>query len=295
VPPSYTFLVDAHDGEILYTYSAVPTVLPTPARCTGIDEDEVRQTFLGRLAGADGTAVVLDDPLRSVRTYDLEFADIDTAPPVPASPVPADTSDYGTTNRAAVSAHLNAGRVQDFYKSVLQRDGIDDLGMTLVSLVNVTAASMQEPPALLNAFWWQQRMWYGQIMRDGRLVSLSRYLDVIAHELTHGVIESTSGLVYATQSGALNESFADVAGVIINNWYTAADRTDVRTWSWEIGPGLRPDGRPLRDFADPGRLGYPAHMKDFRTLRPGERPGPDNDNGWVHLNSNIHNRPCTTC
>ncbi|MCW6006457.1 M4 family metallopeptidase [Micromonospora sp. CPCC 205371] len=290
VPPSYNFLVDAHSGEILFAYSATPTALPTPARCTGVDENEDRQTFLGRLVNASGTSVLLDDPLRSVRTYDLQFTDIDTNPPVPNSPVGAATSDYGTTNRAAVSAHLNAGRVQDFYKGVLQRDGIDDKGMALISLVNTTAASMQEPPALLNAFWWQGRMWYGQIMRDGRLVSLSRYLDIIAHELTHGVIDTTSGLVYATQSGALNESFADIAGVIISNWYTAPDRADVRTWSWDIGPGLRPDGRPLRDFADPTKLGHPAHMRDFRRLRPGEQPNPGNDNGWVHFNSNIHNK-----
>jgi bacillolysin len=290
VPPSYNFLVDAHSGEILFAYSATPTILPTPARCTGVDENEDRQTFLGRLVSAGGTSVLLDDPLRSVRTYDLKFTDIDTNPPVPNSPVGASTSDYGTTNRAAVSAHLNAGRVQDFYKSVLQRDGIDDKGMALISLVNTTAASMETPPALLNAFWWQGRMWYGQIMRNGRLVSLSRYLDIIAHELTHGVIDTTSDLVYATQSGALNESFADIFGVIISNWYTAPDRADVRTWSWDIGPGLRPDGRPLRDFADPTKLGHPAHMRDFKRLRPGEQPNSRNDNGWVHFNSNIHNK-----
>ncbi|WP_250036425.1 M4 family metallopeptidase [Paractinoplanes maris] len=290
LPVSYNFLVDAHDGEILFTYSAVPTAGPaTPTRCTGIDEDEKPQVFFGRLSGA-GTAVLLEDESRSVRTYDLQFADIDNDPPVPPQTVPADTSDYGTTNRAAVSAHVNAARVQDFYTSVLQRDGIDDRGMVLISLVNTTAAGMQPPPALLNAFWWQKRMWYGQIERNGRLVSLSRYLDVIGHELTHGVVESTSGLVYATQSGALNESFADSLGVIINNWYTAPDRDDVATWNWEIGAGLRSNGLPLRDFADPTRTGHPDHMNKFRSLRPGEKPGPGNDNGWVHVNSNIHNK-----
>ncbi len=290
IPARYNYLVDAHDGEILFTYSAVPTALPTPAQCAGIDENEERQTFLGRLVSPTGTACRLDDPLRSVRTYDLRFADIDNDPPLPANPVESATGDFGSTNRAAVSAHLNAARVQDFYKVVLQRDGIDDQGMALISQVNVTAASMEAAPALLNAFWYQRKMWYGQINRGGRLVSLSRFLDVIGHELTHGVIESTSNLVYATQSGALNESFADIAGVIINNWYTASDRHDVATWNWEIGAGLRSDGRPLRDFSDPSRTGHPDHMNQFRRLRPGERPGPSNDNGWVHVNSNIHNK-----
>ncbi len=290
VPSRYAYLVDAHDGEVLFSYSAVPTALPTPAKCAGTDEDDDRQTFLGQLVGPGGPACRLDDPLRSVRTYDLRFADIDGDPPLPPTPVESPTGDFGDTNRAAVSAHLNASRVQDFYKVVLQRDGIDDQGMALVSQVNVTAASMEPPPTLLNAFWYQRKMWYGQIRRNGRLVSLSRYLDVIAHELTHGVIESTSDLVYATQSGALNESFADCAGVIINNWYRAPDRHDVGTWDWEIGAGLRSDGRPLRDFSDPSRTGHPQHMDQFRRLRPGEQPGPANDNGWVHVNSNIHNK-----
>ncbi|MGY1960784.1 M4 family metallopeptidase [Nocardia gipuzkoensis] len=290
IPPSFDYLVDAHDGEILYYYSAVPTALPRPTRCTGTDEDEVRQTFLGKLASPAGTTCQLHDPLRAVRTYDLEFADLDGNPPLPNRPVEAASSDFGTANRAAVSAHLNASRVQDFYKAVLQRDGIDDQGMDLVSLVNATATSMERQPGLLNAFWWQRKMWYGQLRRGGRLVSLSRYLDVIGHELTHGVIESTSNLVYATQSGALNESFADIAGVIINNWYTAPKRDDVGTWNWEIGAGLRGDGRPLRDFADPTRPGHPKHMDQFRALGPGERPGSTNDQGWVHINSNIHNK-----
>lgn len=290
IPPSYNYLIDAHDGEILFYYSAVPTALATPSRCTGMDENGNQQSFFGRLVTSTGTTCQLSDPLRSVHTFDLNFADIDRNPPVPDRPVEAASSDYGATNRAAVSAHLNASRVQDFYKVVLQRDGIDDQGMELISLVNVTAASMQSPPSLLNAFWFQRKMWYGQIVQGGRLVSLSRYLDVIGHELTHGVIESTSNLVYATQSGALNESFADIAGVIINNWYTAPDQQDIETWNWEIGPGLRADGRPLRNFADPSLTGHPKHMDDFRRLRPGERPSSANDQGWVHFNSNIHNK-----
>ena len=290
VPPSFNYLVDAHDGEILFCYSAAPTALAIPARCTGIDENDDEQAFFGELVAPTATTCRLNDPRRMVRTYDLQFADIDDDPPDPDAPVEAPDSDYGTTNRAAVSAHANASRVLDFYNVVLQRKGIDDNGMDLVSLVNVTAASMQAPPSLLNAFWFRHRMWYGQIRQNGRLVSLSRFLDVIGHELTHGVIETTSGLVYATQSGALNESFADVAGVIIKNWYEAPDRADVASWDWEIGPGLRADGRPLRDFADPSRTGHPKHMDAFRALQPGELPGRSNDQGWVHFNSNIHNK-----
>lgn len=290
IPASYNYLVDAHNGDILFYYTAVPTVLPTPAQCKGTDENEEVQSFFGALVSATGTACRLNDPLRTVRTFDLKFGDIDQNPPLPTNPVEAPSNDYGTANRAAVSAHVNASRVQDFYKVVLQRDGIDDKGMELLSLVNVTSTSMGQPPALLNAFWWRNKMWYGQIQRNGRLVSLSRYLDIIGHELTHGVIASTSGLVYATESGALNESYADVAGIIINNWYTAPDPNDVATWDWELGSDLRTNGDPLRDFSNPARLGYPAHMNGFMRLQPGVPPHPSNDHGFVHFNSNIHNK-----
>lgn len=289
IPVSFNYLVDAHDGTVLFHYSAVPTA-GIPARCEGIDENGESQAFFGSLADSAATTCRMSDPRRSVRTFDLDFADIEDDPPLPSLPVQADSSDFGAANRAAVSAHVNASRVQDFYNLVLQRHGIDDKGMDLISVVNVTARSMDTPPALLNAFWFRNTMWYGQINRNGRLVSLSRHLDVIGHELTHGVIETTAELVYATESGALNESFADIAGVIINNYYTAPDRGDVETWTWEIGAGLRADGRPLRDFADPTRTGHPAHMDQFRRLRPGERPSNANDSGWVHFNSNIHNK-----
>lgn len=283
-PVAVDYLVDAHDGAILWQYSAVPTVLPT--RCRGVDENGDTQTFLGSVVEpGGGDQIALVDPLRSVRTHDRELTDISDPPLLHGDPVHATGSDFGTTNRAAVSAHVNAARVHDFYQSVLQRDSVDDQGMALVSQVNVTDRDQQAPPELLNAFWWQQMMWYGQTTKDGRLVSLSRYLDVIAHELTHGVVETTSGLLYQVQSGALNESICDVIGVIVNN-----HPSGVGTWNWELGSGLRPDGRPLRDLSDPARLGYPDHMKDFRALRPGELPSSRNDWGWVHYNSSITNK-----
>jgi Zn-dependent metalloprotease len=298
LPARYDYLVDAHDGEILFQYSAAPTAAPTvaaaplpiPASCTGTDEDDRAQAFFGTLVNSAGTECELNDPLRLARTYEMNGADLDSDPPLPATPIRASTSDFSTTNRGGISAHVNACRVLEFYQSVLQRDSIDDKGMAIISRVNVTWARQEPPPTLLNAFWWNGNMWYGQIRRNGRLVSLSRYLDVIGHELTHGVIETTSNLVYATQSGALNESFADCAGVIINNWFTASDRNDVDTWDWEIGRDLRASGKPLRDFADPTRVGLPAHMNQFRRLAPGQTPNGSNDNGFVHFNSNIHNK-----
>src|SRR5262249_7704916 len=122
--------------------------------------------------------------------------DIDRAP-VPANAVSQPSNAWGSKNRAAVSAHVHATRVYDFYKSVLFRDGIDDKGMDLVSIVNCTYDQDESPPEWHNAVWHENKMWYGQdLAATGTLRSFARFLDVIAHELTHGVTEHTSNLVY---------------------------------------------------------------------------------------------------
>jgi len=163
------------------------------------------------------------------------------------------------------------------------RDGVDDKGMDLTSVVNCTYSDEESPPDWHNAVWWQGRMWYGQVRGNReQLQSYARFLDVIAHELTHGVTEYSSNLVYQGESGALNESFSDILGIIISNWYTVGADSDVAEWSWQLGAGLGEGGLPLRDLSDPTRTHDPAHMKDYIHTK--------SDSGGVHSNSNIHNK-----
>jgi len=226
----------------------------------------------------------MSDPMRHIRTFDLGYQDMNKTP-IPQLPIAQTSNDWGTTNKAAVSAHVNAMRVHVFYKSVLERNGIDDAGMDLVSIVNSTYGKPAEPQVWRNAVWYDGKMWYGQT-RDGEnggsLVSMSRFLDVIAHELTHGVIDHSSQLKYKDESGALNESFCDIFGVLVKNWYGAPGRDDVATWDWEIGSGFMGEGQPLRDLSDPSRTNDPSHY-DERYRGP-------SDYGGVHTNSNIHNK-----
>lgn len=113
-------------------------------------------------------------------------------------------------------------------------------------------------------------------------MSLSVNLDVVGHEMFHGVTDSTARLEYAAQSGALNESYSDIFGIIIAN----SGNNDARTWNWKVGEGLSPDGKPFRDMQDPTLFAQPAHMKDFKVL-----PNTENgDWGGVHTNSGIHNK-----
>jgi bacillolysin len=274
------YLVDAHDGEIVHYFSVAPTVVPAvPTKCRGSEEEGGRPSFWGQVNGA---FFEMADPIRHVRTFDLQLGDIATA--TPPQQVIANTSpDFGVGFKAAVSAHVNGTRVHDFYNSILQRDGIDDQGMDLVSLINCIYLRHGPGPEWRNAVWWNKRMWYGQATdAAGTLVSMARHLDVIAHELTHGVIETSSNLEYRDQSGALNESFADIFGILIKNWVTLSSWENVSSWSWEIGPGLGQGGLPLRDLSDPNRTGDPDHMSVFVKTTA--------DNGGVHTNSNIHNK-----
>ncbi|HRI66686.1 MAG TPA: M4 family metallopeptidase [Polyangium sp.] len=290
----YDYLVDAQNGQILFHYTTTPCAKPSPAglpvlpvRCRGVDA-------LGEPREFYGTAIKggfeLTDPQRKLRTYDLQLANIsgDTANvPIPSAPVHYQQADFSQVNPDAISAHANAARVWDFYNSILQRKSVDDEGMELVSYVRCTSSDDVEeggdPNEWGNAIWWQNRMWYGQMKdKSGQLRSIATYLDIIAHELTHGVTEKTCGLIYQGQSGALNESFSDIMGIIIFNWYTVGPDAPIDKWTWEIGPGWSGEGKPLRDMRDPHRTGDPAHMNEFVRTRE--------DSGGVHSNSNIHNK-----
>jgi Zn-dependent metalloprotease len=277
--PRFDYLVDAHDGSLVYHYSAVP-VVAAPTYGSGVDEHGSQVSFLGQM---DGSEFELRDPLRRVATYDLRFGDI--GDPSLGDPVRDDDGNLGEEMKGVVSAHANASAVDDFFRGVLKRNGIDDKGMELVSVVNCTYSEHQSPPEWHNAVWWDNRMWYGQASDgDGGLRSFARFRDVAAHELTHGVTEKTADLVYRDQSGALNESYSDILGIMVKNWdfERPEDGGDVSGWDWQLGAGLGRDGRPLRDLSDPARTGDPAHMADYLHT--------SSDNGGVHTNSNIHNK-----
>jgi bacillolysin len=276
--PLVDYLVDAHDGAVVYYYSSTP-LLDIPVELSGTDEGDAKVKFWGR---KQKNAYELRDPLRDIATYDLKLADIDGA--MLSDPVVSRQAALGQELRGIVSAHVNATKVFNFYKSVLYRDGVDDKGMELVNVVNCTYSADEAPPNWRNAVWYDNRMWYGQATGpDGRLVSFARFLDVIAHELTHGVTEYTSGLIYKDQSGALNESFSDIFGIMVKNWDTThEDGGEVAAWDWEIGSGLGQGELPLRDLSDPSRTGDPAHMDDYVDTSL--------DSGGVHTNSNIHNK-----
>ncbi len=185
---------------------------------------------------------------------------------------------------AAVNeAYNGSGATYDFYSRVFSRNSINDRGMRLDSTVHYGVGYD-------NAFWNGQQMVFGD--GDGRIFQrFTRSLDVIGHELSHGVIQFEAGLEYRGQAGALNESFADVFGSLVRQY---RKKQTVEQADWLIGedlfmPGVKAKGiRSLKEpgsaYDDPilGKDPQPGHMKDY--VRTTE------DNGGVHINSGIPNR-----
>jgi Zn-dependent metalloprotease len=186
---------------------------------------------------------------------------------------------------AANQAFDGAGTTYDFFHEVLGRDSVDDRGLELVSSVHYGVQ-------FENAFWNGGQMVYGdgggQLFEEG---SLTKALDVIGHELTHGVTQFTAGLEYSKQSGALNESMSDVFGSLVKqrSLGQTAEGAD-----WLIGADtLHPSlGTALRSMKDPGTANQfdsqPGHMRDYVDLP--DNNDPRNDNGGVHINSGIPNK-----
>jgi Zn-dependent metalloprotease len=186
-------------------------------------------------------------------------------------------------DRAVDEAFDGLGATFDFYQAVLARTSIDGRGQRLDGSVHFRKRYD-------NAFWNGSQMVFGD--GDGKIFgAFTSCLDVIGHELTHGVVQYEANLAYHDQPGALNESFADVFGSLVKQY---ALKQTVDEADWLIGKGLllgKYADQALRSMKAPGTaydnpfLGkdpQPADMKGYVKT--------DQDEGGVHLNSGIPNR-----
>ncbi len=277
-PPHFMdFVVDAHTAKVV-------AELPRTPSMAGVVQQAKDGLGMMRSMRVEksGRSFVLRDSTYNVATFDFRFGDPTTnTAGLPGAAIRSPPA----WSPAAVSAQANAVAVAEFMRTVLLRNNIDNRGSPMISSINcVVVAESDRPKEWLNAFWSPdlRQMVYGQAIDGDGLRSLSVNIDIVAHEMFHGVTDSTSRLEYARQPGALNESYSDIFGIIVSN----LDRPDPRVWDWELGEGLLDGGRPFRDLANPARFGQPAHMNEFKVL-PNTRRG---DWGGVHVNSGIHNK-----
>lgn len=201
---------------------------------------------------------------------------------LPGTPVRAEGAP-ASGDPAVDEAYDALGATFDFYWQVFERNSIDGKGLPL-------DATVHYGQNYDNAYWDGERMVFG----DGDQQIFNRFtvaVDVIGHELTHGVTAAECNLHYLNQAGALNESISDVFGALVKQRGSnlTADKAD-----WLIGQGLftaSVKGSALRSMKAPGTayddpvLGkdpQPGHMRDYvNTMR---------DNGGVHINSGIPNK-----
>ena len=175
--------------------------------------------------------------------------------------------------RPGVDAHYYAGVVDSYFTEVFGRNSIDDEGMEIRSTVHFGKE-------YCNAFWNGEQMTYGD--GDGRTcLPLSGGLDVVGHELTHGVTDFSSNLIYEDESGALNEAFSDMLGNSIEFYAEAGGLDPAAEPDWRIGEDVIPESNGFRNMGDPQEFGDPDHYA--------ERYTGEEDNGGVHINSGIPN------
>ena len=194
-----------------------------------------------------------------------------------------------TGDAATDEAYDGSGATYDLYKEVFGRDSVDNQGMDLISTVHYLEGYD-------NAFWNGEQMVYGDgdedLPEQERLFNrFTKVIDIIGHELTHGVTQYEANLVYRDQPGALNESISDVFGSLVKQRVKnhTAEQAD-----WLIGEGLftsNVDAEGIRSMKAPGtayddpvlgRDPQPGHMDDYVET--------SSDNGGVHINSGIPNK-----
>lgn len=212
----------------------------------------------------DGVIITLDGIGNSPMNDDFDFTHV--------------TSSNNRWNQAeAVSAQANAQRSYEYFKQVHGRESINGEGGNIYSFVNIKD---EEGGELDNAFWSGKAIFYGN--GNVQFSPLGAALDVAGHEMTHGVVQHSVGFNRMGESGALNESFADIFGTMIERI------------NWSIGetivlPGVFP-GQALRNMADPhngaqrGDFNNGWQPKHYDELYTGEE-----DRGGVHFNSGIIN------
>lgn len=280
------YFVDTNSGAVLQRYNATATDGPMTAQATDLLAEsqtihvyEAFDTFFmidaSRPMFRDVQPDILNNPLGAIWTLDARGTDLGARNDI----FHVVSEDNTWMDATAVAAHNNTAKVFEYFLNTHGRLGIDGVGGTMISIVHVT----DDGEPMENAFWNGIVMAYG----DGDVVfsPLAGAVDVAGHEMTHGVIERTVNLEYAFESGALNESFADVFGTMVDpeDWQMGEDITS--TAFFRTGA--------LRDLSDPNNGGsrgdngwQPAHMDEFVELDI------DTDNGGVHINSGIPNRAC---
>lgn len=192
-----------------------------------------------------------------------------------ATDVTSGSSNF-TSDNTAVQAHWGAEQTHQYFFQTHNRNSYNGSGAVIRSYVHYSSN-------YVNAFWDGQRMTYGDGdgVNYGPLVSL----DIVGHEITHGVTEYSANLVYQRESGALNESFSDIFGEAIENYATGSN-------DWQMGTDIGIGGSgAIRSMDNPNAHGDPDTYGGSNWISPNcGTPTQSNDYCGVHTNSGVQNK-----
>ncbi len=270
--------IDAHDGELVWQYDNLQTGSGPSLYSGTITFDTTLHSGL----------YYMEDLTRKLGTFDLKngsstlyrFEDAD------------DVFD-GASQRAGLDAHYGALKTYEYLKNVHNRDGIDGNGgpttqLAVDGVTRLITSRVHYGTNYNNAFWNGTQMTYGD--GDGSYFSPLVSLDVAGHEMMHGVTQHTAGLVYAGESGALNESYSDVFGAMVERYARGDSNPDA---IWKIGDEIYTPATPgdaLRFMESPHQASNKGYTADDDPDHYSERYTGGGDNGGVHINSGIANK-----
>jgi Zn-dependent metalloprotease len=286
--------LDARTGTPVLTYSDLETTV-------GVGKGVLDDTKKVSTSLKNGQYVTLDQMRPpSIATYNMK-GNLNRTNLYLSGIVLLADNDLGTdsdndwTDQAIVDAHAYAGWTYDYYFRRFGRKGLDGRDLAMVSLVHpVNRDDWQSQSSsvlnlyYLNAFYAGDGiMVYGEglpstVTAGGlRWAYFSGALDVVAHELTHGVTDYTSGLIYRNESGALNEAFSDIMGTSVEFYYQTPGDGYLKA-DYLLGEDLTNPRNGFRSMANPAAYGDPDHYS--------KRYTGTSDNGGVHTNSGIVNQ-----
>lgn len=254
--------VDAETGEVIAENSIIHHVDTPGTAVTAYSGSQpiIADSFAGQFRLRDGSRGL------GIRTFDLnnaygyggavDFYDDDNN----WDNVNPEQDEY------AGDAHWGTERCYDYFNDEHGRNSIDGAGFQLNSYVHYGVD-------YVNAYWDGSRMTYGD--GNGAPYTPLTSIDIAGHEITHGLTNFTANLVYAAESGALNESFSDIFGTAIEQFARPGD------WDWLMSDDI---GAPFRSLADPNLYGDPD---TYFGTNWAPLAGPDY--GGVHTNSGVQN------
>ena len=289
MPANWNVFVDARTGEAFHRFNGIHTFDPAHERAAAAPMAPLTG-FATTLDGAvaalmdgptTGTGTSLYEGTYSLPTYLYEgnyyLYDVTRGPSyirtmtgnngysLPGSYVTDSNNNFSSqSQKAAVDAHYGAVETFDYFKDTHGRSSYNGNNATITSTVN-------HQNNYNNAFWNGQQMVYGD--GDGYTFSPLVELDIVAHELTHAVTNTSANLIYQNESGALNEAVSDIFAIMV-------DRNDYKVGEQSYTPGT--PGDALRYMDNPPAGNQPDHYDDRYTG--------SGDNGGVHINSGIANK-----